>query len=70
MLISPDRFDLHGKYLLVLNSAWGSTRTHTNADDVELETSFQQLALDLLGDAVKADVTAWEHGIRHLRSHA
>lgn len=32
----------------------------TNAHDIELESTFQQLALDLGGDAVETDVAARE----------
>lgn len=36
------------------------SREHTNTHDVELESTLQQLALDLRGDAVEADVAARE----------
>lgn len=39
---------------------------HTNTNDIELETTLQELALDLGCDTVETDVTAWEH--RLLRS--
>ena len=35
----------------------------TNADDVELETALQQLALNLRGDAVEPDVASGEDSI-------
>lgn len=43
----------------------------TNADDVELETSLEQLLLDLRGDAVETDVASGENSIPlvHGRGH-
>jgi len=46
----------------------------TDADDVELEPSLQQLLLDLLCDAVETDVASGENGIplhalRHCGRH-
>ena len=43
--------------------------TRTNADDIELEASLQQLLLDLLGDAVEADVASGEYGIPLIHCH-
>ena len=31
---------------------------HTDADDIELKTTLEQLSFDLLGDAVETDVTS------------
>ena len=44
----------------------------TDADDIELETALQELLLDLLGDAVKANMTSWEDGVplRHCHGHS
>lgn len=42
---------------------------HTNANHIELETSFQQLALDLLCDTVEANMTTRENGILHYGRH-
>lgn len=43
----------------------------TDADDIELEASLQQLLLDLLGDAVKTYVASWEDRVplRHCHGH-
>ena len=43
----------------------------TNADDIELETAFQELLFDLLSDAVKADVASGEDSVplRHCHGH-
>lgn len=41
----------------------------TNADDIELETSFQELALNLLCDTVEPDMAARKHGVCHFRCH-
>lgn len=38
--------------------------TRTNANNVELETTFQQLLLDLRSNAVETDVALREDGIR------
>ena len=40
---------------------------HTNADDVELETALQELALNLGGDAVETDMAVGEDGVGHGR---
>ena len=37
----------------------------TDADDIELETALQQLALDLRCDAVKTDMAPWVHRLLH-----
>jgi hypothetical protein len=47
---------------------------HTNADDIELETALQELALNLARDAVETDMALRNHGLscaRHdvRRSH-
>jgi hypothetical protein len=44
---------------------------HTDADDIELEASLQELFLDLLGDAVETNVASGENRIalRHSHSH-
>lgn len=34
----------------------------TNTDDIELKPALQQFLFDLLGDAVKTDMTFWENG--------
>ena len=40
----------------------------TDTDNIELETSLQQLPLDLVRDAVEADMALWEDGLlRRLR---
>jgi len=43
----------------------------TDADDVELKASFQQLLLDLLRDRIETNVAPWEHGVslRHCHGH-
>ena len=41
----------------------------TNTNDIELETSLQQLALDLLRDTIETDVTARKDSICHRRCH-
>lgn len=41
----------------------------TNTDDIELEAALQQLLLNLVGDAVEADVALWEDGLRSLSAH-
>lgn len=41
----------------------------TNADDVELETTLQQLALDLAGDAVETNVALGVDGRRRHGRH-
>lgn len=38
----------------------------TDADDIELETALEQLALDLLRDAVETDVALRIHALRRL----
>lgn len=62
-----------------LGEANGIARAeHTNADDIELKAAFEQLLLDLVGDAVEPDVALREHGLlgrlrihrcRHLRGY-
>lgn len=42
---------------------------HTNADDIELETSLQKLLLDLRRDAIETDVASWENGIPLVHGH-
>ena len=42
-------------------------RTHTH--DIELKATFQQLLLDLIRDAVEADVAFGEDRLRLLRVH-
>jgi hypothetical protein len=44
---------------------------HTNADHIELETSLEELLLDLLGDAVEANMASGEDRIplRHCHRH-
>lgn len=42
---------------------------HTNANDVELETTLQELALNLLGDAVETDMTLGVDGRRGSGRH-
>lgn len=43
----------------------------TNTDDVELETSLEELLLDLLGDAVETNMASREDSVSliHCRSH-
>lgn len=41
----------------------------TNADDVELETTLQELALDLGGDAVETDMALGVDGVGRNSSH-
>lgn len=41
-------------------------RWHTNTDDVELETSLQELLLNLRGDAVETDMVLGKHRLRLL----
>lgn len=41
----------------------------TNADDVELEPSLQQLLFDLVGDAIKSNVALREDRLLRLRAH-
>lgn len=41
--------------------SWMITSRLTDADDIELEASLQELALNLGGDAVETDVTVGEH---------
>lgn len=43
----------------------------TNANDIELETSLQQLLLDLGGDGVETNMAPWEHSVplRHGCGH-
>lgn len=43
----------------------------TDANDIELETSFQEFLLDLLGDTIETNVASWEDGVplRHCHSH-
>lgn len=40
----------------------GNERIHTNTHDIELETTLQQLPLDLRGDAVETDMAVGEDG--------
>ena len=44
---------------------------HTDANDIELEASLQQLLLNLLGDAVETNVASGKDSIalRHCHSH-
>jgi hypothetical protein len=44
---------------------------HTDADNVELESSLQQLLLDLLRDAVETNMASREDSVsfRHRRGH-
>lgn len=39
---------------------------HTNTDDIELESALDKLPLDLLGDAVEANVAFGVHRLRLL----
>lgn len=41
---------------------------HTNANDIELKATLQQLLLNLVGDAIEADVAFGEDTL-HLRAH-
>ena len=41
----------------------------TNADDVELEATLQELLLDLRGDAVETDMAPGKDSIRVCRRH-
>jgi hypothetical protein len=41
----------------------------TNADDIELKATLQQLLFNLGGDAVEADVTFWVDGSLRVRRH-
>jgi hypothetical protein len=43
----------------------------TNTDDVELKSTLQELLLNLLCDAIKANVTSWEDSVplRHCHGH-
>lgn len=42
---------------------------HTNANDIELKTTLQQLLLNLVGDAVETDVVFGEDALHLLRVH-
>ena len=44
--------------------------THTDTHDIELETTLQELALDLRGDAVETDMAVGEDGGLLSRSSA
>ena len=52
-----------------MQSALDTDIRHTNTNHIELETSLQQLALDLLCDTVEANMTTWENGILHCGRH-
>ena len=46
--------------------------SHTNADDIKLETTFEEFAFNLVGNAVKTDVALGHHGTllgRHRSCH-
>ena len=38
---------------------------HTNTDDVKLEATLQEFALDLMRDAVETNVTLWVDWLLH-----
>ena len=42
---------------------------HTDADNIELEPSFEKLLLNLIRDTVKSHVAFGKHGLRWLRGH-
>ena len=42
---------------------------HTNTDDIELETTLQQLLLDLLGDTVETNMAPRENRISLVHRH-
>lgn len=44
-------------------------QTHTNTDDIKLEPSLQQFALNLLCDTVETDMAAWKDSIYHCLGH-
>ena len=60
--------DGHGCVSHALRMDRSSEECHTDADDVELKATLQQLLLDLVGDAVEADVALGEDG-GTLRAH-
>jgi len=45
----------------VEDGTWHCHVELTNADDIELETALQQLALNLRCDAVETNVASWVH---------
>ena len=57
-----DSISDHGRYapgnLILIRDS------HTNTDDIELETALQQLALNLGCDAVETNVALWVYGLR------
>lgn len=47
----------------------GAALRRTNADNIELETTFEQLLLNLAGDAVETDMRLGEDGVLRLSGH-
>lgn len=65
MRASPDPCRVRGGRVSSIQRA----RQLTNADDVELETTLQQLLLNLRSDAVETDVALGEDGGRGSSGH-